>query len=102
MWTAIRESAENDWLRDDAERRLQQLDAADAIDALQRAVDVAAPRTGKLTNWQDLVRAGVVRGVPLDPAGVPLGIDAESRVHLAVTSPLYPLPEERTPQSQQP
>ena len=46
-----------------------------SIDALQQAVDAAAPRTGKLTNWQDLIRAGVVRGVPLDPAGVPLGID---------------------------
>jgi tetratricopeptide (TPR) repeat protein len=94
MWTAIRESAENDWLRNDAEHRLQQLDAADLIDALQRAIDAAAPRTGKLTSWQDLTRAGVVRGVPLDPAGVPLGIDAESRVHVTATSPLYPMPDE--------
>ncbi len=48
----------------DAERRLQQLDAADLIDALQRAIDAAAPRTGKLTDWQDLIRAGVVRRRP--------------------------------------
>jgi hypothetical protein len=94
MWTAIRESAELDWLRNDAERRLRQLDVMDLIDALQRAVDAAAPRTGKLTNWQDLIRARVVRGVPLDPAGVPLGIDDEARIHLAVMSPLYPLPNE--------
>ena len=100
MWTAIRESAENDWLRNDAEHRLLQLDAADLIDALQRAIDAAASRTGKLTSWQDLTRAGVVRGVPLDPAGVPLGIDAESRVHVTDTSPLYPMPDEPTQHSQ--
>ena len=94
MWMAIRESAENDWLKNDAERRLQQLDVADLIDALQRAIDAAAPRTGKLTNWQDVIRAGVVRRVPTDPVGVPLGIDHEARVHLAVTSPLFQLPDE--------
>lgn len=94
MWMRIRESAENDWLKNDAERRLQQLDVADLIDALQRAIDAAEPRTGKLTNWQDLIRAGVVRRVPTDPVGVPLGIDHEARVHLAVMSPLFPLPDE--------
>src|SRR5262245_50211341 len=92
MWTAIRESAEIDWLKNDADRRLKQLDTMDLIDVVQRAVDAAAPRTGKLTNWQDLIRAGVLRGVPIDPAGVPLRIDDEARVHIAVMSPLYPLP----------
>jgi tetratricopeptide (TPR) repeat protein len=94
MWMAIRQSAEIDWLRSDADRRLQQLDTMDLIDAVQRAVDAAAPRTGKLTKWPDLIRAGVLRGVPVDPAGVPLGIDDEAQVHLAVMSPLYPLPLE--------
>ena len=97
MWLTIRQSAELDWLRNDADRRLQQLDALDLIDAVQRAIDAAAPRTGKLTKWSELTRAGVLRGVPVDPAGVPLGIDDEARVHLAVMSPLYPLPLE--PQS---
>jgi hypothetical protein len=94
MWTAIQQSAEIDWLKSDAERRLHQLDALDLIDAAQRAVDAAAPRTGKLTNWPDLIRAGVVRRVPADPANIPLVIDDEARVHLAATSPLNPLPLE--------
>jgi hypothetical protein len=94
MWTAIQQSAEIDWLKGDAERRLHQLDALDLIDAVQRAVDAAEPRTGKLTSWQDVIHAGVLKGVPLDPANVPLGIDHEGRVHLALTSPLFPLPLE--------
>jgi hypothetical protein len=94
MWMAIRDTAELDWLKNDAKRRLQQLDVLDSIDAVQRAIDAAAPRTGKLNTWPDLIRAGVLPGVPLDPAGVPLGIDQEGQVHLAVMSPLYPLPSQ--------
>jgi hypothetical protein len=97
LWMAIRQSAETDWLKNDADHRLQQLDAMDLIEAVQRAVDEAQPRTGKLTKWPELVRAGVIRGVPVDPSGKPLSIDDEAQVHLAVMSPLYPLPFE--PQS---
>ena len=46
MWTAILQSAEVDWVRKDAQRRLLQLQALDVIDALQRAVDDFARRTG--------------------------------------------------------
>jgi hypothetical protein len=104
MWLAIRQSAEIDWLKRDADRRLQQLDALDVIDAVQRAIDATVPRTGKLTTWPELIRAGALRGIPLDPAGVPLRIDQEGQVHLAVMSPLYPLPTQlqATPRSQQP
>jgi hypothetical protein len=94
MWMAIRQSAEIDWLKNDADRRLQQLDVLDLIEAVQRAVDAAQPRTGKLTKWPELIRAGVVRAVPVDPTGMPLSIDDEAEVHLAVMSPLYPLPLE--------
>src|SRR2546430_13553430 len=39
MWEAIRQSAEVDWQRKDAERRLAQFQALDAVEALQRVVD---------------------------------------------------------------
>ena len=44
MWKAIRESAEIDWLRNDAERRLTQFDALDQMDQLQK---VAGPGFGQ-------------------------------------------------------
>jgi hypothetical protein len=94
MWLAIRKSAEIDWLKEDADRRLEQLDVLDLIDGVQRAVDIARPRTGTLTTWPGLIRAGVLRGVPLDPAGVPLDIDSDGQVHLSVKSRLYPLPSQ--------
>ena len=95
MWTSIRESAgENEWLKNDAERRLLQLDAADLIDALDRAIAAARPRTGTITDWEGLVRAGVIRRIPTDPSGTPLTIDDDGRVHLGMASPLFPLPDE--------
>ena len=44
---AIRESAEIDWLRHDAERRLLQLDALDEIDQLQATVDRSRSAHGR-------------------------------------------------------
>jgi len=44
MWESIRDSAEIDWLKEDAERRLAQLNALDQIDALQAKIDEFAAK----------------------------------------------------------
>ena len=93
MWVAILQSAELDWLRQEAERRLLQLQALDAIDALQRLVDDDTRRGGNAADWQTLVRARALRGIPLDPAGTPYELTG-GRVQLAQSSSLWPLPEE--------
>jgi hypothetical protein len=97
MWQAIRESAEIDWLKHDAERRLLQLQALDAIDALQARIDALAAATGQTpTDWLSLVppRAQVFPGIPVDPQRTPYELDAAGRVHLSANSPLFPLPVE--------
>jgi hypothetical protein len=95
MWLAIRESAEVDWLRHDAERRLSQLDVFDQIDALQRLADRYSRQTfHPATDWLPLVQAGALRQIPRDPAGTPYTLSSTGRVGLAATSPLWPLPEE--------
>lgn len=95
MWLAIHESAEIEWLRTDAERRLLQLDALDFIDQVQRAVDGArAAGVNVNAGWAPLVRGGVLRGVPVDPRRTPLELDPAGKVRLSPQSPLFPLPEE--------
>ena len=96
MWEAIRESAEIDWLRNEAERRLMQLLALDQVDALQALVDELTRTTGAPpADWTPLVRAGRLRGVPLDPSrAAPYVIDASGHVGVSKTSPLFPLPVE--------
>jgi hypothetical protein len=95
MWESIRESAEIDWLRRDAERRLLQFQALDDIDALQARADRLAAALGTPPgDWTMLIRAGALRGVPADPTGTPYEIDPQGRVSLAKSSPLFPLPAE--------
>jgi hypothetical protein len=95
MWTAIRESADNDWLRRDAERRLAQLRALDEIDALQKRADAYAKRAGQpATSWATLVRAGAVPGMMADPSGTPYELTPDGLVRLSSTSPLWPPPNE--------
>lgn len=94
MWQSIRQSAEIEWLRNDAERRLVQLDVMDFIDQVQADVNKARVAGVTATTWPDLVRAGAIRGIPVDPSGTPYELDAEGNVHLSSKSPLFPLPEE--------
>jgi tetratricopeptide (TPR) repeat protein len=93
MWTEIRQSAEIDWLRTDADRRLRQLDALDIIATLQRAADQYAARTGEVPDFPALISARVLPGYPLDPAGTPFDM-LNGRVQLSPSSSLWPLPEE--------
>ncbi len=95
MWEAIRQSAENDWLRNNAEHRLLQLRALDQIDGLQTAVDAFARRAGAPPrDWPALARANGWTGVPLDPAGAPYELSPDGHVSLSRRSSLWPLPEE--------
>ncbi len=95
LWQQLRDSADQEWMRALAERRLLQLQALDVIDRLEPAVRRFAASADPPYTWERLVRAGVVRGVPLDPAGVPFELGAWSAVvRVSPESPLYPMPTE--------
>jgi hypothetical protein len=94
MWESIRQSAEIDWLRNEADRRLMQLDALDEIDRLQKIVDEVADRDGRSPDWTWVVRATGWRAVPVDPTGAAYEIDALGRVGVSRVSSLFPLPVE--------
>jgi hypothetical protein len=93
MWSSIRQSAEIDWLRHEAERKLAQLQALDQIDALQQVVDRYRAADGRLPDgWPRLVRARALPGTPVDPTGVPYDLVA-GRVQLSTSSTLFPPPD---------
>jgi hypothetical protein len=95
MWQSIRESAEIDWLKSDAERRLRQFDALDQLDGLQKVLDLASARAGAtLTDWMPLVQSRLLPGRPVDPSGTPYEIDPKGRVIMSQQSPLMPMPHE--------
>ena len=85
---------QEDYIRRAAERTLRQLDGLDRIDAIEKQVTAFRARTGRdPAGWTELIAAGVIPGVPVDPAGVPLVYDtATHRVTLSTESSLMPLP----------
>ncbi|MFP5379226.1 MAG: tetratricopeptide repeat protein [Vicinamibacteria bacterium] len=96
LWRRLYESSEVDWLRNNAQHRLRQIDALDAIDQLQAVVARAEAAIGRRpADWRALIVGGWLRGVPLDPAGAPFVLDpATGRVTVSRESPLWPLPDE--------
>jgi hypothetical protein len=96
MWTQLGQNNENDWLRMTAELRLMQLDALDQIDTLERIVEEFVSHTGAPpASWAQLVAAGLLNGIPVDPARTPYDLDpATGDVMVSRSSPLHPLPTE--------
>jgi tetratricopeptide (TPR) repeat protein len=94
LWQSLRDSTDNDWVRNNASLRLAQLDALDSIDQLTTVVRDFTARIGTIpASWDALVRARVLRAVPLDSTGVPFALDPVSgSVTVAADSGLYPLP----------
>ncbi len=104
LWRQIYESTDSDWIKQTAERSFLQLDALDAIDALNQIAARFADREGRpATTWEELASAERLRGVPLDPSGTPYEIDAATgRIGLSRESSLWPLPREPGPASAPP
>ncbi len=99
LWTALGTGTEDTWLRNEADRRLRQLDALDTIDGVSGVIAAYKARTGAPPRtWADLIRAGLLRGIPPDPDGRPLQLNPFSGiVSLDPQSPLNPLPTDEEP-----
>lgn len=99
LWRQMYDSAESDWIRNEATRRLTQLQALDDIDQLI----AAAQRFFELerrppASWDELVAARMLSGVPLDPTGRPYVLDGLSgTINVSEDSTLFPLPGETLP-----
>jgi hypothetical protein len=93
LWKEIAQS-DAEWFRNEAARRLQQLDAMDQIDILQNLVASYERRFGRRPGgWDDLRQAGYLSGraAPSDPTGAEYQF-ADGVVTLNRKSRLSPLP----------
>lgn len=95
LWRHMQETADTDWIRRSAAIHLAQYDAMDAIDQLNEVLWRYEARTGRFPrDWRELIRAGVLRGIPVDPLGTPYEIDpVNESVRVAQQSPLWPMPD---------
>jgi tetratricopeptide (TPR) repeat protein len=94
MLEELRESPDA-YVRQAAERTLDQLAALDFIDQLAAAVEQFNRSRGRYpTSWEDMIREKALPGVPLDQHRVPLLYDPVTRrITVSPESPLAPLPE---------
>jgi hypothetical protein len=94
MWQQMLQSDQT-WLRSNAQRRLAQLDALDLADQLEAVIRRYPPAPGQPYTWQDYARRGILRGIPLDPAGAPFDLDpATGDVTVSKQSELQPMPDD--------
>jgi tetratricopeptide (TPR) repeat protein len=95
LWRQMLENSDVEWLRRNATRRLQQLDAMDVLDELNKRSQAFAAREGRpARDWRELAAAANLRGVPLDPGGAPYVFDPSTgQISLNRRSPLWPLPQ---------
>lgn len=79
MWRRLYEQAEEGPLRRNARQHLEYLDAEDMIDRLNEMIQLFRERNGRNPSaLGELARAGLLPGVPTDPAGVPFAYDAST------------------------
>jgi hypothetical protein len=93
LWRRLLAS-DQPWMQQAAERSLRQLDALDQIDRLHTTVRRARAAGVPARTWSELHQAGLLPGIPVDPAGVPFVLDAESgEISVSPESPLSPMPD---------
>lgn len=93
LWTEIARSAGDESIRRSATMHLAALDALEALKKLNGLLDLYKQKQGHAaSSFQDLVEAGFLRGIPLDPHGEPFviqpdghaGLNPDSTIDLAM------------------
>jgi hypothetical protein len=99
LWEQLRITSDTEFMRQAAERRLVQLDTLDLIDRIEPSiVRYAEANPYDPLTWERLVTAGVLRGIPLDPTGVPFDLNPWwGTLTVSEKSVLFPMPAEPGP-----
>jgi len=89
LWTEIYNSTEDVTIRENARDHLDTLRALDDIDELERRVAAFRDRAGRWPeSLQEVVAAGLLQGIPADPAGHPYQLQPEGKVTVDPSSPV--------------
>jgi tetratricopeptide (TPR) repeat protein len=97
LWTSVYESTHDAYIRENAKSHLVSLTADLQCEELEQVVAAYRERTGRNpASFADLVRAGMLRGAPLDPTGNEYELDDQG--HVFVSQPAdFPYSERALP-----
>ena len=83
LWTMIYDTSTDRMMRDNALRRLESLKVDDDVDQLEALVRKYQAQTGHApASWFEMISAGQLRGLPLDPRGRPYKLEPGGRVEV--------------------
>lgn len=89
LWTTTYETSKDPQIKANALSHLRALQVDEIVPKMEEVVHQYALHEGRQPrNWGDLVRAGYLPGVPLDPVGHPYRLVAGGKVEVAVPDDL--------------
>ncbi len=89
LWKQVYDTASDPQIKKNAETHLKLLSAQMAMREIDRLAADYQTRTGKhATHLSELVQAGLLKGIPLDPEGYPYVLGEGGQAELSVESPL--------------
>jgi tetratricopeptide (TPR) repeat protein len=84
LWSRIYEETEDKNIKQNAYMRLAALKIDEEVPQLERAVSQYQQQTGHWPkSWRELISAGLLKGLPVDPAGEAYLLEPDGRVELA-------------------
>jgi len=97
LWTSVYETTRDPQIRDNAKSHLVSITADQQCEELERIVEAYRLKTGRNpSGFIDLIRAGILRGIPLDPTGTEYQLDDQG--HVFVSQPAdFPYSEKALP-----
>ena len=83
LWKTIYDTTSDNMIKDNAARHLISLRAEADMAELERRTQAYRERFGaNPADWSELVRAGLLRGIPMDPNGVPYKLQPDGTVQV--------------------
>lgn len=102
LWTTTYQTSQDKQIRGNAIAHLRAIQVEDDVTALQELVGQYGQKTGQLPRFMsDLVAAGLLRTIPVDPTGRPYKITSQGRVEVQVPDDI-PFIEKGAPSGYEP
>lgn len=102
LWENIYKSTQDEAIRDNALKRLRAIKVEEDVIALEEIIQTYTERTGhRPFRWSELISAGAIRGVPVDPLGRPYRLESDGTVTVQ-SSDVFPFLRRGLPKGESP
>ena len=89
MWSATLQTGQDALIRANAAAHLRAIQVDEDVNALEPLIEKYRDRTGHFpATFSDMVSAGLIKSIPLDPWGHPYSLEADGRVVVTVPEDL--------------